>query len=92
MAVKPKTGAGAADATGDVATDYDVAVPTTSSMSMPAPRMGQLITVVAGPGRHVVNREFGGVYSETDATPATVNLRILRLLDDEDLIRQADAQ
>ncbi|VWB94984.1 hypothetical protein BLA13014_04432 [Burkholderia aenigmatica] len=92
MAVKPKTGAGASDATVDVATDYDVAGLEPSSANLPAPRMGQLITVVAGPGRHVVNREFGGVYSETDATPATVNLRILRLLDDEDLIRQADAQ
>lgn len=43
---------------------------------------------MAGAGRVVINREFGGLYSETEAGPATVNVRILRLLDDCDLIRQ----
>ncbi|HGL6314245.1 TPA: hypothetical protein ACKFZV_004510 [Burkholderia multivorans] len=55
--------------------------------SLPSPRLGEQIAVVAGAGRIVINREFGGLYSETDPSQATVNLRILRLLDDGDLIR-----
>ncbi|WP_141717164.1 hypothetical protein [Burkholderia cenocepacia] len=52
------------------------------------PRLGEQIAVVAGAGRVVINREFGGLYSVADTSLATVNLRILRLLDDGDLIRQ----
>lgn len=55
--------------------------------SLPSPRLGEQIAVVAGAGRVVINREFGGLYGETDRSQATVNLRILRLLDDGDLIR-----
>jgi hypothetical protein len=54
-----------------------------------APRMGEQIHVVAGAGRVVRNLEFGGDYSETEGCPVTVNLRVLRLLADGDLIRQA---
>lgn len=57
----------------------------------PPPRLGEQITVVAGAGRVVINREFGGLYSETETGPATVNIRILRLLEDGDLIRQPTA-
>ncbi|MCY1563130.1 hypothetical protein D9M68_1006170 [compost metagenome] len=55
---------------------------------LPAPRMGEQIAVVAAEGRVLPNLEFGGRYSETEVSPATVNLRILRLLQDGDLIRQ----
>ncbi|QUN40724.1 hypothetical protein KEH56_10160 [Burkholderia cenocepacia] len=60
----------------------------TAPVPLAPPRLGEQIAVVAGAGRVVINREFGGRYSETDSIPATVNLRILRLLEDGDLIRR----
>ncbi|AIV74610.1 hypothetical protein [Burkholderia pseudomallei] len=74
-----------ADATPDLETGA-IETPVEESPP-PPPRLGEQIGVIAGVGRVVVNREFGGLYSETDVSPATVNLRILRLLDDDDLIR-----
>ena len=73
--------------------DIDGAVDTIEQIAsepapLPPPRLGEQIDVVAGAGRVVINREFGGLYSETEAGPATVNVRILRMLDDCDLIRQ----
>ncbi|MCG5260382.1 hypothetical protein EM868_00245 [Cupriavidus gilardii] len=53
-----------------------------------APRLGEQIAVVAGPGRVLANLEYGGRYSETEVSRATVTLRILRLLADGDLIRR----
>ncbi|WP_322041683.1 hypothetical protein [Burkholderia cepacia] len=77
----------AADIEPDGATDT-TAQADAGQLKLPPPRMGEQIAVVAGAGRVVINREFGGLYSETEASSATVNLRILRLLDDADLIRQ----
>lgn len=57
-------------------------------VALPRARMGVQIGVVAGAGRVVINREFGGRYSETVVSPATVNLRIRRLLDDGDLVQR----
>ena len=90
MATQAKTGGSVSTAPTQIATEYDVTESPVPEVRLPAPRMGQVIRVVAGADRFVINREFGGRYSETEASPATVNLRILRLLQDGDLIRQPD--
>ncbi|AJY63794.1 hypothetical protein [Burkholderia glumae] len=66
----------------------DIEQVVTEPAPFPSPRLGEQIAVVAGAGRVVINREFGGLYSETAAGPATVDVRVLRLLEDGDLIRQ----
>ncbi|WP_176042679.1 hypothetical protein [Burkholderia stabilis] len=82
-----------AKTTTTVDTDIDGAVDNIEQVvaepaPFPSPRLGEQIAVVAGAGRVVINREFGGLYSESEAGPATVNVRVLRLLEDGDLIRQ----
>jgi hypothetical protein len=52
------------------------------------PSLGEVISVKAAPERLVANKEYGGFYSETDTVPAAVTLRVLRLLQDGDLVRQ----
>jgi len=60
----------------------------TMKQTKPPPRLGDVIDVVAGTGRLVANTEYGGVYSETEPSAATVTARVLRLLQDGDLVRQ----
>lgn len=91
MTSKAKSGSNTSATPAAVATEYDVTELAIPPVKLPAPRMGQLIRVVAASDRCVINREFGGLYSETEVSSATVNLRILRLLEDKDLIRQPDA-
>jgi len=79
--------------TSDAAIDgKNTAVPTTQPVTLVpentrAARLGEQIHVVAGGGRVLLNLEFGGLYSPTEVSPATVTPRILRLLHDRDLLR-----
>ncbi len=61
--------------------------PLISDAKYKAPRLGETITVKAGKDRRVPNNEAGDYFSEKDAVSVTVDVRILRLLDDLDLIR-----
>lgn len=89
MAKVATTKAGATDAAIDgqdnsVSADRPVTLVPDNSRT---PRLGDQIQVVAGGGRVLLNLEFGGQYSQTEASPATVTPRILRLLHDGDLLR-----
>jgi len=59
----------------------------TSTTAVKAPRLGETIMVKAGAGRRVPNNEAGNYFTEKDVVPVTVDVRVLRLLDDLDLIR-----
>ncbi|MCT9014616.1 hypothetical protein N6G05_13705 [Cupriavidus gilardii] len=71
----------------DIAVANDAPAAAAPTPKFKAPRLGEQIAVVAAPGRLLANLEFGGHYSEVVVGPATVTLRILRLLEDGDLIR-----
>ena len=51
------------------------------------PRLGEKISVKVVPDRLVVNNEMGDWFSEKTPSHVTVDLRVLRLLEDGDLIR-----
>lgn len=51
------------------------------------PRIGEIIGVKANTDRKVPNNEHGDYFSEKDTASITTTVRILRLLDDDDLIR-----
>ncbi|MCW5300870.1 hypothetical protein DXT88_22110 [Herbaspirillum lusitanum] len=51
------------------------------------PRIGETIGVKAGVDRKVPNNEHGDYFSEKETASITTNVRVLRLLDDGDLIR-----
>lgn len=57
--------------------------PTTPVKSL---RLGQQIKVKAAPGRVLHNPELGEMFSTEKAQVVTVNQRIVRLVDDGDLI------
>jgi len=71
-------------------TDESSSATGTAEPTFKAPRLGERITVKASPDRKVPNNEAGDYFNQKDAVSVTVDLRILRLLRDEDLIRVAD--
>lgn len=51
------------------------------------PRIGEVITVKAAQGRKVMNNDASSFFSEKESSPVTVSVRIIRLLNDGDLIQ-----
>lgn len=60
---------------------------TVTTPKVKPPRIGEIISVKAGADRKVPNNEHGDYFSEKEAASITTNVRVLRLLEDGDLIR-----
>jgi hypothetical protein len=67
--------------------DTTTTTPVVAAPSFKPLRIGETITVKAGAGRRVPNDQAGDYFSEKDAVTVTVDVRIIRLVKDEDLIR-----